>query len=458
MIMGPKILATRFVAMPAFVAAAALALPAAIAQRGASPTPSPLVQQRFLVSKFPDKPSLPPTLSISLDPLGYTSPGAIYLGARYTLASLDFFDEDHLLFTFRVPGLLHRDASKGADSDERQIRAVVLALPQGAVAAEASWTLHDRSRYIWMLNNGHFLLRDSNEIREGDATLTLKPVLDFPGSLLSLEFDPAQQFMVTNSREPAAAPSKPAATNSLNLVPSPGSPTTASASVTTDDDADAQAQAPPEFVVRILHRDTGQVMLVSRVRSAIHLPINSTGYVENLRSQAAKWIVNFNYFSGGSKMLGSVDSACMPSDNFVSQNELFIAGCNSTGDGKLMAMTTDGKMLWAAQAPSTEVWPQLTVAPNGSRLAWATLDISHSVDAFAPMDSVDVKEQSVTVFNAANGDIVLVTPLSPILDSGGNVAISPSGRRVAILYDGAIQVFDLPAPPPLPAPTASAPH
>ena len=399
-----------------------------------------------------------PTLSIPLDPLGYTSPGAIYLGARYTLASLDFFDEDHLLFTFRVPGLLHRDASNGADSDERQIRAVVLALPQGTVAAEASWTLHDRSRYIWMLNNGHFLLRDSNEIREGDATLTLKPVLDFPGSLLSLEFDPAQQFMVTNSREPAAAAPKPAATNKLNLIPSQGSPTTASASVTTDDDSDARTGTPPEFVVRILHRDTGQVMLVSRTRSAIHLPINSTGYVENLRSQAAKWIVNFNYFSGGSKMLGSVDSACMPNDNFVSQNEIFIAGCNSAGDGKLMAMTTDGKMLWAAQAPSTEVWPQLTVAPNGSRLAWATLDISHPVDAFAPMDSVDVKEQSVTVFNSANGDIVLVTPLSPILDSGGNVAISPSGRRVAILNDGAIQVFDLPAPPPLPAPTASAPH
>ncbi len=456
--MGAKILAARFIATPAFLIAAALALRPASAQRGANPTPSPLVQQRFLVSKFPDKPSLPPSLSIPLDPLGYTSPGAIYLGARFTLASLDFFDEDHLLFTFRVPGLLHRDASNGADRDERQIRAVVLALPQGAVAAEASWTLHDRSRYIWMLNNGHFLLRDSNEIREGDSTLTLKPVLDFPGSLVSLEFDPAQQFLVTNSREPTASPSKPAETNNLNLVPSPGSPTTASASVTTDDDSDAQAGTPPEFVVRILHRDTGQVMLVSRIRSVVHLPINSTGYIENLRSQAAKWIVNFNYFSGGSKMLGSVDSACMPSDNFVSQNEIFIAGCNSTGDGKLMAMTIDGKMLWAAQAPSTEVWPQLTVAPNGSRLAWATLDISHSVDASAPMDSVDVKEQSVTVFNSANGDIVLVTPLSPILDSGGNVAISPSGRRVAILNDGAIQVFDLPAPPPLPVPTSSAPH
>jgi len=30
------------------------------------------------------------------------------------------------------------------------------------------------------------------------------------------------------------------------------------------------------------------------------------------------------------------------------------------------------------------------------------------------------------------------------------VAISPSGRRVAVLGAGAIQIFELPAPPPLP--------
>lgn len=90
------------------------------------------------MNKFPDKPSVPPTWSIPLDPLGFTSPGAIYLGARNSLASLDFLDEDHLLFTFRVPGLLHRDTSNGEESDERQIRAIVLTLPLGAVALKRS--------------------------------------------------------------------------------------------------------------------------------------------------------------------------------------------------------------------------------------------------------------------------------------------------------------------------------
>ena len=47
--------------------------------------------------------------------------------------------------------------------------------------------------------------------------------------------------------------------------------------------------------------------------------------------------------------------------------------------------------------------------------------------------------------------MALETPVSPLLDAGGNVAISPSGRRVAAVNAGAIQIFELPAPPPLPA-------
>jgi len=181
-------------------------------------------------------------------------------------------------------------------------------------------------------------------------------------------------------------------------------------------------------------------------RAAVHLPINSIGYLENLRGRGKQWVLTLSYFTGGSRMLGSVDSSCEPDDNFVSEREILVTGCGPGGETRLVAMSTEGQTLWVSRAPSTEVWPQLTVAPNGSLLAWATLDVSHAVNSYAPIGAEDVKEQSVTVFNAANGDIALVAPLSPILDAGGNVAISPSGRRVAVINAGAIQVFELPAP------------
>jgi len=434
-----------------------LAAPQPPAQNGVAPPSqqSDLIKERFLVSKFPDKPSIPPSFTIPVEPLGYTAPGAIYLGARNSLASLDFLDENHLLFTFRVPGLLHRDLANGQESDERQIRAIVLSLPKGALEADALWTVHDRARYIWMLKDGHFLLRDRNTLFEGDASLALKPVLDFPGPLLWLELDPAQRFMVTNSREPAAKPANsgvPADGSTFAGWKSGavGSPSTASAAVTTDDD---DSTNPPDLVVRILRRDSGRVLLVSRVRSAVHLPINSQGYLENLRGRASDWILNLSFFTGGSRMLGSVNSTCSPTDDFLSEDEIFVTGCGPMGESKLTAVSTAGRILWESQAPSTEIWPQLMIAANGLRLAWETLDTTRSVNSYAPLGVEDIKEQSVTVFDAANGDIALVSPASPILDSGGNVALSPSGRQVAILNAGAIQVFELPAPPPLPVTT-----
>ena len=199
-----------------------------------------------------------------------------------------------------------------------------------------------------------------------------------------------------------------------------------------------------------MRRKSGQVLLVSRVRAAVHLPINSEGYLENLRGNGAQWNLQMNYFTGEKKTLGSVDTVCEPDDTFLSQQEILLAGCGPEGESKLVAMTTAGRTLWIAGAPSTEVWPQLTASSNGSRLAWETLDANHSVNSYSPLDADDIKEQSVTIFNSANGDIALVSPLSPIFDAGGNVAISPSGRRVALLNGGAIQVFDLPVPPPLP--------
>jgi hypothetical protein len=307
-----------------------------------------------------------------------------------------------------------------------------------------------------MLNNGNFLVRDGNHLLKGDTTLKLKPYLDFPGPLLGISLDPDQHFLVANSQEPAPHQTVAEGDSGDASKPSLSSPSTAAATVTTDNESAGDDENHFDYVVRILSRDSGQVMLVSRVRSEVSLPINNEGYLENLRGQGTGWVLNLSYFTGGTKMLGSVDSACAPDDEFLSEHEVLAVGCSTTGESKLMAITTAGRTLWISQAPATEVWPHLTVAPDGSRMAWETLDTTRTMNNYAPMAASDIKEQSVTVLDAATGDIALVSPLSPILDVGGNVAFSPSGRRVALLNAGAIQVFELPAAPPLPAASNSA--
>ncbi|MGA3160013.1 MAG: hypothetical protein ABSC77_02270 [Terracidiphilus sp.] len=398
-----------------------------------APAPLLVPQERALPDRIADKPSQPPAFKIAVGPLGFSGPGAIYLGLRNSVVSLDFLDENRLLFTFRVPGLVHRDSGEG---EERRIRAVVLKLPEGTVEAEALWTVHDRQRYLWALTGGRFLLRDRNNLEMGDATLELKPFLRFPGPLLWLEMDPTQQFLVTNSREPA---------------------TDGKTGETSQNGYGQKPDVESDLEVRILRRESGQVMLVSRARSTVHLPINSDGYLESLRGRGDEWLLNLKYFSGGSTIIGQVESSCPPLFDFLSQREVLATTCTREGAGKLVALTTEGRRLWDAETSNTTVWPLVVRSPDGLRMAREALAISHPVRARTTLDQDDITGQLVEVVNAVDGRVVLEAAASPVLDAGGNVAISPSGRRVAVLHSGAVQVFELPAPAPLPEPSFPTP-
>ncbi|MGD0830627.1 MAG: hypothetical protein ABR907_06775 [Terracidiphilus sp.] len=428
-----------------FIAALCMAAPLP-AQRGRGGggfnSSMPPITGPELPSKLLEKPSQPPAFSVPVQPLGFSAPGPEYMGKQTSLASLDFLDEDHLLFTFRVPGLIRRAAETGVPgaSEERQIRAVLLSLPAGTVEAEALWTLHDRVRYLWMLKDGHFLLRDGNALKLGDATLELKPYLRFPGPLLYLEMDPSQQFMVADTSEPAAKTANPGTSTSAA--------TGAGTSLGTSPD---KSPAPADLVVRVLRREGGQVMLVSRTSTAVHLPINADGILEREHRPGDKWVLNLNLFSGGNTTLGQLDSIRSPGLDFISQYEILATTFPSVAERKLRAIGANGRHLWEYSTYQTTAWPLGQVAANSSRLVWEALVVNPEVSSDTPtLGPDDVKGQLVEVLNAANGKVALDAPASPPLDAGGNVAISPSGDRVAVIFAGQIQVYNLPPAPPLP--------
>jgi hypothetical protein len=226
------------------------------------------------------------------------------------------------------------------------------------------------------------------------------------------------------------------------------SPATARADVEVDGQKPASGQ--PEMALRILSRETGKVMLMSRVRATVHLPINSDGYLESLRGRGAGWLLNLKHFNGGSSILGQVESACSPQMDFVSEREVLVTSCSTSGEGRLVALGTNGRHLWEDRTSDRTIWPLLVMGPDGSRMAREALAVSRAVSSRTPIDSDEIKGQLVQVLDAADGKVALETSASPIFDAGGNVAISPTGRRVAVLNAGAIQVFELPAPPPLP--------
>src|ERR1700761_947391 len=115
-------------------------------------------------SSHPKESPPPPGLEarIPVGPLGYRPPGSLYLLSGRAFSTLDFIDAHHLLFTFHQPRLMRRREHVGRMDNDQMIQAVVLSLPQGEVLESAEWRMHDRSRYLWPLAGGKFLLRQGN--------------------------------------------------------------------------------------------------------------------------------------------------------------------------------------------------------------------------------------------------------------------------------------------------------
>lgn len=397
-----------------------------------------------ITDKYPQSPSLLPTFTIPVAPLGFSLPGEHYLLRNQSLVSLDFLDEDRLLFTFRVSGLIEREGEDQSDDKQQNIQAFVLSLPSGKVESRGEWIVPDRSRYLWMLHDGHFLLRtpvglDISGPDQGDATFQTEHYLRFPGKLLWIEMDPGQKVLISNALEPASAPQKSEVPSSA----SGGSPTIA------PEPADQNV-----LVARTQNRTTGQVLFTSRfpyTSQTFDWPMNSQGYLDKSLDGVNLWLLTMHYFSGGEKVLARISSTCSPTYNFISESELLLARCDPDAGLKLEAILTRGDLLWQSGSAANAMLPLLVTTSDGLRLARETLLLKRPGNRYKrKVGPADFEGQVVKVLDAVNGRMVFESPLTPILDGGGNVALSPSGRRLAILNAGAIQVFQLPAPSALP--------
>ena len=388
-----------------------------------------------------DRELLLAAFTIPVAPLGFAPPAVHYLTHHVTQMSLDFFDEDHILFTFRVPGLIPRPIVGGQRPEyQRHIRAVVVQLSTGQTQAEDIWTLHDYERYLWMLNDGRFLLRDRNLLLVGDASLRLKPFLRFPGQIDTIELDPLDQFLVADTEESPSTPVNTTPVKRPTLLAHNGP------------DSDREDDPPPlQYLVRILSMQTRRVVLFSHTNGVVHLPIGSDGYYQVERADGLNWVVSHDDLQGNATPYWKIGSVCVPPLDTMAPGFLLASPCADDGSRSLVMLSLPQKrILWHTSIPATSVWPVLARAANGRRFARATLELNQPIGTSNPLDPDDIRTQKLELFDVADGNMTFVVDADPPLDAGGNFALSPSGQRFAVLRQGAIQVFQLPAPPPLP--------
>lgn len=404
---------------------------------GIPPLPSGPADPPKVLDHYPDKPSGQLAFTIPLSTLGFSAPGDSYLLRQQSLVSLDFLDEDRVLFSFHVPsGLIERKTSE--QDVQQRIRAVVVDVATSKVNAQAEWTVPDRSRYLWMLNDGHFLLRTTDGLNEGDAQLETKSYLRSHGKLMWIQLDPKQDYIITNwlLSENADKDSQSFARVSKGSKKATG----------------RDAEEPGVLVARTIRRSTREVVRETRLPWASQKndwPMNSEGYLERVHEKGANWALKLSSYSGANeRVVSRVESTCLPKYSFVSDRDLLVSRCDPKRGLVLEAISASAGPLWQRKAAVNLMWPIVIPSMDGTRIAHESLLLKHAADKYKRMIGAgDLLGQSVKVFNAADGSMVLEAPLTPVFDGGGNVAISPSGRRLAIINAGAIQVFELPAAP-----------
>jgi hypothetical protein len=390
----------------------------------------------------------PPTIRIDVTSLGFIPPSRFYLSARMSSVTLDFIDKDHLLFTFRKSGLVPRLPDEPKDDEDRIICAVVLDAGNGKVVERAEWRMHDRQRYLWAIGDGKFLVRQRNALYLTDSHLELRPYMQFNTNLQSIEIAPDHNLMAVEFEKF----DRPAADDDAQTKPKP----------TLDDDLLGTQPRRKSTQILIVRPMDLTVVARSEAHHAVSVPLLNTGMIQVLEGKRPDlWEVQNRPFGGEPAILGEVKSACTPMVQALSKSAVMTVGCyGGTSDRAVTVMSAEGKLLWQDRWQPRYIWPTFEFAENGTRFAYGSLQLNHTIGTMDPFGDEDVQGQMVGVFDTETGKLQLVKNATPALSAGHNYALTADGSRFAILRDGALEVYDLPpAPPasaPVPAPNVAA--
>ena len=336
--------------------------------------------------------------------------------------TLDFVDESHILLTFDPKKLFQRLPDCPPSHDDRLIRAVILEVPSGKIIQTADWYLHDHRRYLWSMGSGRFLLRRLNSLYLVNSTLQEKLLLQSPKDLLWVSVTPDHSQIIIETADDLPKPSS-------------------------IDSSSQETKAKPGFTLQFLDRDSLAPQRTLKLSAQVNLDGTSTGYADTVH-KGDLWLIRYGPSPEERRNIARVRSRGVPRIWYLSSNSLLIGRCCSvSSEYSVSAFTTSGHRLWRQHWDRSRYVPVVAGTADNSRVAISTL--SHVPYAKVAADTTDEEnpnfslEQNVQVLETASGTAVKSVMVSPVVMSGQNFSLSPDGRKLAVLADSAIQVYDL---------------
>ena len=395
----------------------------------------------------------PPDARIPLEALGYVAFSAPVLSSGFSILTLNYVDDRHMLVTFNVRRLLKRIPDDPPDDVDRSIDAVLIEIPSGNILARTSWRLHDPAQYLWPLADGHFLLRVRDrlttiaplvELKSGDA-FKEHPFLSSPRPVGAVLLSPDSSLLVLESLDHLAEPQP-------ERSPSPGTRAYAAAQTA----AQTAAEKPPEsktpveiHFYRIRSKPDGvlyaQASGTVRARSLVSIPADGSGFVSVLDEGRQHWAFNYNLYRGKVQELSPFESTCHPSPFLVSRSEFIAFGCRSGNQRQMFGgFNLRGEEMWEQIIPETYVGASFAFAPAAGRFAFGRVNIPIGLTEAAAISLDQSTAQIVTVHQTDTGKQLLRLDCTPIIRAGQNFDLSPDGSALALIRGQAIEIYRLP--------------
>lgn len=376
--------------------------------------------------------NLRPEVRIPVDPLGYQPPGELPAFQYYSLVSLHYVDAGRLLFTFNTTGLVRRDTHCSVQDSERVVRAVVLDLASGKAIKQAEWQLYDFSNFLWGLGNGQFLFRRCSQLYRLDASLNPAQFINLGGSLIALALSPDRSMVLTEEE-----PAEKAAANPPNG--------TGSGALSQQASSMFGAQPKPELNLDFIRLHPLSIVAHSKVPSAVDIPILSDGFLEVMGTAKKSWDVIERSYQNVQRQVASIPSFCEPTLTAIA-DKIFVAQmCPKPDQLAYQGYSTQGGLLWQIPFTSDRVLPRFIRAQNGTHFAIETLHASHPRAALDPLNSESIDAEILDIYNTTTGTFIGSLQIAPIYTGGRNADFSPDGNHIAVLREGAIEIYSLDA-------------
>jgi len=381
-----------------------------------------------------------PTAKLTLDKLGFPGMSAGFQAVGASMLTVHVLDDSHLLVTYGLRGLVPRVENDPVDHDDREVAAEVVDVPSGKIEAKTQWHMHDHARYLWSLGQGRFLLRI------GTALSTFAPMANLASGeafrRVSFPYRPLHPTAIFVSHDGAM----------LTIEAERVIETTGAKVATWGDLEKSQQTATLIDLLRIT--GDGSVDAPVKVTAAktlksprpLLLAIDSDGYLwENEDDRdITKWSLTFDGFGGKTMDLGPTKSSCEPRVQLLSKSEYLLVTCVGSDDQvKLAAYGFDGHENWEEPFSGFNA-PAFLYAPEAGRFA-----MSRTVAGVQALDrdgGSSPERQELRVYQTESGDLLLKVQCSPVMKTAENFDMSADGRTVAVIRDGAIWVYTLPAP------------